>query len=891
MNIEKVKIKNFRNYFGEHEFILNKTITILYGSNGFGKSSFFDAIEWCLTGGISRYDRSFDRKSVINHSCNFENDECNVEIYFGGNILSRSFKVVNNEFRRESVKITTKSGEIIRYKENVDNFLKHTFAGADNNDLFGSLIKQSHILSQDQVTDFISKDDPKDRFNSLADIMGLKNVLYIYDNFKEIRNEVYNTKIKLEEMQGKNHDSMQLRSKDIIPVGAELLDEIESLIKQQPSVEILEEVLPKLEQNKLSLRQTIKQAKEVLEKIEQKGFSSVFMAKVRATSLRDDIRSTEDHVGKLKHLNSRLKTLKKNLTQKTNLMRELTDLERMINGEIKTLSDLGFTESTSISDVVEMAQPKRDRLSKLTYAISSKKQYQILLKTANRSSEIPILKNKEDLLLNKVHRLNGLIEHILTLLNDSEDGIIVQLLHNIQNINNYIKRHDTEGKCPVCSAYHGDKLQNEVVHNINVYESQINEKTSKANRLMAMKARFEKRKNEIEKGLKQTDNEISMLQLSIENALQQLGTIKSNSLYVYELFDVRSLEEIIAENEQVKNEITKLDAATSAIEKITQLKNTRSTKLGELGTQFVGELSNEAIENRQRRLERAESRIENHINNKQNLIRNLQKEYEDLFAVISKLPEVHKDSDNQTPIVDILTSYGTEEAKIETELLLLSKASELKHTLQFNAKVSIDIENFLKEQQKIEEQLRRCNDVLSSTNTFIDNIGRALGTKAKDFLNTSQSLIQKYYRYLNPMPSQNVIKFDGDNGELNILVPLQDDTQFSNVKHTLSSGQLNVLAIAIFLAINESQKISQLDFVAIDDPIQNMDDVNRFAICDVLGSLKKQLILSTHDLDFVKLFIKKNEHISSEIQLYILESPQLKSGKIKRMDFVTEGIN
>lgn len=891
MNIEMVKMKNFRNYFGEHEFILNKKITILYGSNGFGKSSFFDAIEWCLTGGISRYDRSFDRKSVINHSCNFENDECIVEIYFGGNILSRSFKVVNNEFKRESVKITTKSGEIIRYKENVDNFLKHTYAGADNNDLFGSLIKQSHILSQDQVTDFISKDDPKDRFNSLADIMGLKNVLYMFENFKEIRNEVRSTKIKLEEMKGKNHDSMQLRSTDIIPVDAELLDEIESLIQQQPSVENLEEVLPKIEHNKLSLRQSINQAKEALKNIEQKGFSSVLMAKVRTKALRDEIRSAEDHVGKLKHLNSRLKTLKKNITQKTNLMRELTDLERMINGEIKTLNDLGFTESTSISDVVEMAQPKRERLSKLTYAISSKKQYQMLLKTANRSSEIPFLKNKEGLLLNKVHRLNGLIEHILTLLNDSEDGVIVQLLHNIQNINNYIKRHDTEGKCPVCSAYHGDKLQNEVVHNINVYESQINEKTSKANRLMAMKARFEKRKNEIEKGLKQTDNEISMLQLSIENALQQLGTIKSNSLYEYELFDVRSLEEIIAENEQVKNEITKLDAAISAIEKITQLKNTRSTKLGELGTQFVGELSNEAIENRQRRLERAESRIENHINNKQNLIKNLQKEYEDLFAVISKLPEVHKDSDNQTPIVDILTSYGTEEAKIETELILLSKASELKRTLQFNAKVSIDIKNFLKEQRKIEEQLRRCNDVLNSTKTFIDNIGRVLGAKAKDFLNTSQSLIQKYYRYLNPMPSQNAIKFDGDNGELNILVPIQDDTQFSNVKHTLSSGQLNVLAIAIFLAINESQKISQLDFVAIDDPIQNMDDVNRFAICDVLGSLKKQLILSTHDLDFVKLFIKKNEHISSQIQLYILESPQLKSGKIKRLDFVAEGTN
>jgi exonuclease SbcC len=889
MNIDVVRIKNFRNYLGEHEFILNKTITILYGSNGFGKSSFFDAIEWCLTGGISRYDKSFDRKSVINHSCNFENAECCVEIFFGGNILSRSFKIMNNEFKRESVKITTKSGDIIRYKENVDNFLKHTYAGSENNDLFGSLIKQSHILSQDQVTDFISKDDPKDRFNSLADIMGLKNVLYMYENFKEIRNEVQNTKIKHEEMKKQNHDNMQLRSKDLIPVGAELLDEIESLIHQLPSVETLEEVLPKIEQNKLSLRQSINQAKESIKNIEQKGFSSVLMAKERANSLRGEIRSAEDLVGKLKQLNSRIQILRKNIAQKTDLMKEVTGLNNEINEKTTTLIDLGFIESTGISEVAELALPKRDRLSKLIYAISSKMQYQMLLQEAKSSSKIPVLKNKEARLLNKVLRLNGLIEHILTLLNDSEDGAIAKLLQDIQNIHNYIQHHDTEGKCPVCSAHHGDKLQSEVARNINVYELRVNEKTSKANKLMSIKARFEKRKNEIDKDLKQTKNELSGLQLSIDNALQQLETIKSNSLYEYELFDVRSLEEINAENERVKNDITQFDVAITAIEIIIQLKNKRTTKLGELGTQFVGDLSKEAIGNRKRRLERAESRVINYINNKKNKIKNLQEEYDDLFAVILKLPEDYKERDNQTPIVDILTSYGTEAAKVETELMLLSKASELKRTLQFNGKVSSDIEIFLAEQQRIEEQLRRCNDVIYSSQTFIDNIGRVLGTKAKDFLNTSQSLIQKYYRYLNPMPSNNVIKFDGDNGELNILVPLQDDTQFSNVKHTLSSGQLNVLAIAIFLAINESQKISQLDFVAIDDPIQNMDDVNRFAICDVLGSLKKQLILSTHDLDFVKLFIKKNEHISSEIQLYILESQQLKSGKIKRMDFVTEG--
>ncbi|MGR5941917.1 AAA family ATPase [Bacillus pacificus] len=40
MKINKLYIKNFRNYIGEHEFDLSKKITILFGENGYGKSTF-----------------------------------------------------------------------------------------------------------------------------------------------------------------------------------------------------------------------------------------------------------------------------------------------------------------------------------------------------------------------------------------------------------------------------------------------------------------------------------------------------------------------------------------------------------------------------------------------------------------------------------------------------------------------------------------------------------------------------------------------------------------------------------------------------------------------------------------------------------------------------------
>lgn len=96
---------------------------------------------------------------------------------------------------------------------------------------------------------------------------------------------------------------------------------------------------------------------------------------------------------------------------------------------------------------------------------------------------------------------------------------------------------------------------------------------------------------------------------------------------------------------------------------------------------------------------------------------------------------------------------------------------------------------------------------------------------------------------------------------------------------------MNVLAIAIFLAINQSQKIYDLDFVSLDDPIQNMDDVNQFSICDVLGQLNKQLIFSTHDSDFIRLFIKKNEFKRDKIQIIDLKSRYLEKDKVNFIKF------
>jgi len=56
IRIEKIEIENFRAYRKAQSFDIASDITVLYGPNGFGKTSFFDAIDFAVTGDIGRLD-------------------------------------------------------------------------------------------------------------------------------------------------------------------------------------------------------------------------------------------------------------------------------------------------------------------------------------------------------------------------------------------------------------------------------------------------------------------------------------------------------------------------------------------------------------------------------------------------------------------------------------------------------------------------------------------------------------------------------------------------------------------------------------------------------------------------------------------------------------------
>ena len=54
VRLDAVAIQNFRAYRRRQVFDLGRAVTVLYGPNGFGKTSFFDAVDFAATGGVGR---------------------------------------------------------------------------------------------------------------------------------------------------------------------------------------------------------------------------------------------------------------------------------------------------------------------------------------------------------------------------------------------------------------------------------------------------------------------------------------------------------------------------------------------------------------------------------------------------------------------------------------------------------------------------------------------------------------------------------------------------------------------------------------------------------------------------------------------------------------------
>lgn len=165
MKIDSIELSWFRGASEKAVLPLARKSIVVYGENATGKTSFVDAIEYIMTKGKIKHlrseyaDRSGQRNCVRNTETPYD-VESKATIKFGDD--------------HSVIAIIPESGRI-RYESTPDTLIKQIQGWK----------RQSHILRQDEVAEFINISKTK-KYSTLSPLLGLQEFEEVFTNIKEL---------------------------------------------------------------------------------------------------------------------------------------------------------------------------------------------------------------------------------------------------------------------------------------------------------------------------------------------------------------------------------------------------------------------------------------------------------------------------------------------------------------------------------------------------------------------------------------------------------------------------------------------------------------------------------------------------------------------------------
>ncbi|WP_439033598.1 SMC family ATPase [Bacillus paranthracis] len=898
MKISEIIITNFKNYIGEHKISLDKKITILYGENGYGKSSFFDAIEWAITGTINRFekDSGFSAQDLINDRIvNEEDPECSVVVKIENMVIKRYIKS-----RSVYVKLSgyyydeNKEKKVLNVagKDNVEEILKELlFNNSYGSNLINNMMKHSFILSQDQVTDFIVRDDPNERYKSIANIMGLRRVVSYKENInqfltqfrtqrRELNEEIEKHKHVVNLIDGKNDniddikrdfleitkDNNCLENEQIIEKIQAIIKENESLVYRHSSINTYYKELEKLDV--LSYEQLHNKV-NTLNLMRTKYYKHIGYVNTTLEILNSKFSKKLKQENVIREYNNLLK-------QKSTVENEISELEEALR------SNNVFEENLALEKIDDEIMKMQKEINVLNFSLVNRKEYflakDFLAKV--HSMEESNEKNIRNL-SNKIKRKQRWFDSLSnTLANIGSNNSLSNLIEEIKEIYNYVLKVEEDKTCPVCSSEVEGSLQRNILKNIKKYSNEINLQSNRVQKLSNSITKIRKEIQDLKNSLNTVKENVKKLEedkkfyQNFNESISSLGNFDERIINYGE----EQLEDRLA---IVRKKINKYIEIKKDLIDLFDLYKKRENILNQISERAREKARNleENINIYKKKIEKRETYLKV-THNKVNILE------KDLDLYKEFLKKISEEENNLGDFRDIIKQNEEVIFKIKSNVSKLKDLEQRYYQFKSNQELFSKVENAKIAIKKANHKKIKNKKLIVDLQTHIDEINSTFGEEAMEFLNKPHSVIQKYYRYMNPMTTSKHLKFLSNSKNEELQIKIYDENNYSELsaKTTLSSGQLNVLAISIFLSSNKSFD-SNIDFIGIDDPIQNMDDVNRFSICDMLSNLDRQLIFSTHDLNFLKLFIKKNEHISDDIQVYNFTSPVLKEENIGRIVF------
>lgn len=151
--LKSIAIENFRAYRTKKVFELGSAVTILYGPNGFGKTSFFDALDFAVTGGVGRLAKAPGGLARVAKHLDSQGDPTEVTLTIERegetHVVTRNLADQNNALV---------DGKATSRKEVLSLLTGGTAPGTDRVDSLVDLFRATHLFSQEnqELTQYVA---------------------------------------------------------------------------------------------------------------------------------------------------------------------------------------------------------------------------------------------------------------------------------------------------------------------------------------------------------------------------------------------------------------------------------------------------------------------------------------------------------------------------------------------------------------------------------------------------------------------------------------------------------------------------------------------------------------------------------------------------------------
>ncbi|UAL52289.1 AAA family ATPase [Metabacillus dongyingensis] len=940
--IKTVKIKNFRGYGinaddkeGFYVFdYLDSNFVLLSGYNGFGKTSFFEAIEWCLTDKIRRLEK-FEETYHVNdlkraqylkfhNSLDKQERKIEVEIIFDNNIkicrtsYSTSHFAGNGDNYDSELRIFNGNDEI----EDVTNATIFKLLIPDIEDLvskvseveskkeirtleakYANTFLNTNMLTQENLSFFLRSTDPNERRSMFMKLLNLSDIDSLYSRTSSMR-------------RGKSFSNKKREISDKIVEISEFLEGISSFFKLK-NLGSIEEYISTINNRIENFYKYITE-----NEIKVESFDKLFsLLPVTLTNYAEFMIETENNKDIV------LKSIDK--FQKNNS--ELSIIKDEINKLL--LLKIGL----DIQKKIEQSQLLKD--ADYTYLLKEEKELIGKLESINNRRGINTERiNQLSTFLIDFSEYRGTIDDENLRIKENLWELLLYLKEIIIKFDQFLVETLPENVSP-------NKINSEEV--VDIYKLRTNYED------------LVKQLDGVEKELAILETEYSTKSTVNEQNLEMLkhvrGFIVENSKDITECpvclnsnFDTKSSEDstashilsiinssISAGNDGLRelsqritnsmllrtkiNESIETDFITVIREKLQNISN-KYMQNYELVNGYLTVINTE-LELEEEKFKKQTAIIVEDKNRYEecykavfktdqvpdtikleNLISQLDKISEEKetwyinnkdilgFSIIPNKEEIEQKIVSIKQRDGMVRYYPDNLESLQSEIdQLISLINLYKESLKYLEEV-IEIklnDNYLSKLQKYNE-FKLEEKELNSSLEQIEKYEEALKKLHENLIEAQKKAVQNQlsnhpiitwiYESINPHPFYNKLVITSEENGTNF----KNSDSSVNLDQIFSSAQLNILALSIFLGLGLSQEYSNIKQLFLDDPIQSMDDVNILAFIDVLRAIldskskHKKIILSTHDDNFAKLLsikMRNRSFVEYKFSSYGIEGP------------------